>query len=546
MTDRRVVYVAKRVHGMTGDDDGDANAVLVERGRILAVGRSADLTEIEDATVVDFGGGTILPGLNDSHSHAISGAIEDALGADLTGASSLDEVRRRLAAQVTATPRGEWVLAWGLDPTVYDGGPLVYAPFADVIGDRPALIAFADMHSLLASPAALHAAGVDGPVEFPDSSASIPCYDDGTPTGHVLEFAATSMVRAAMPPLTEETKKRNIVRLLDGMASTGLTGAHVMDLSEEHLRLLSSIEEERDLPVKLRLHPFVDPVSLDRVGEEHARLMDMVGRHGRRWSVTGVKFFMDGSIDGGTAWLSSPDVHGSGGVGAWADQEAYRSMMRLFVAEGVNTVTHAIGDEGVLVHERLLRSLMREFHDSNGGSHGTHSIEHLELMDDATVREVAASGVYLSMMPLHCTRFLRADGTDNWSRKLDAARRGLAFRTRSLLEAGATLAIGSDWPVAPYDPRWTIADGMLRRPFDGPGTASVVPGESMTAMQLLYGYTVACAAARGERGVSGRLADGYVADMTVLDGDPLTATAQDIGTMPVLATVVDGSVVYAG
>lgn len=539
-----MVYVANRVHTMTGVDDGDANAVLVRDGRIAAVGRAEDLTQVDGVNVVDFGGGVITPGLNDSHSHAISGAISDALGLDLTGALSIDAVRGRLESYVDTVPDGEWILAWGLDPTIYEGGPLVFKPFADIIGNRPALINFADQHSLLASPAALQAAGITGAVDFPNSSASIACYEDGTPTGHVLEFEATAMVRAAMPPLSDEQKMRNIAEVLNGMAASGLTGSHVMDLSPEHLQLLRSLEEREDLGIKLRLHPFVDPIALDDVDREYDYLRGLVGQQGRRWAVTGVKFFMDGSIDGGTAWLQHPDVHGDSDHGAWSDQAAYKALMHRLVADGVSTVTHAIGDGGVLVHERVVRDLMAEFHDVNGGAHGTHSIEHLEMLDDEAVREVAGSGVYLSMMPLHCTRFLRADHTDNWSRKLGDPRDDMSFRTHSLLEAGATIAIGSDWPVAPYDPRWTMADGVLRRPFDQPDVAPIEPEEAMTAEQLLYGYTVACAEARGERGVSGRLAPGYVADLTVFGDDPLSVPAESLGSILVLATVVDGELSY--
>ncbi|RSX52072.1 amidohydrolase [Bifidobacterium callimiconis] len=540
----KTLFVASAVHSMTGADDAGANAVLVDGAKIAAVGSVDDLRardDAKDAKVVDFGGGVIAPGLTDSHSHPISGATADALGVDLTGSVSMQEAQRRLKDYAATVPAGEWVYAWGLDPTLYHGGPLVFEPFAGIIGDRHCVIAFADMHSLLVSPAVLKAAGINGPVEFPNSSASIACYPDGTPTGHVLEFEAKDLIYKVMPPLTEAQKVQRIVDVLNGMASTGLTGAHVMDLSDGDLALLAKAEESTDLGIKLRIHP----VARQAMGSDISYLQALLGRHGRRWAVTGVKLFMDGSIDGGTAWLQEPDVHGDSDFSAWTDLDAYRGLMRNLIAARIDTVAHAIGDKGVLTHVQVVSDLLKELGDVNGGGHGSHSIEHLEMMDDDTVRTVASSPLFVSMMPLHCTRFLLADHTDNWSRKLGEPREGYAFRTRTLVDEGATLAIGSDWPVAPYDPRATIADGMLRRPFNRPELGPVVPDEALTVQQLLDGYTRSCAVARGEAATSGKLAPGYTADLTVFGADPYALSAEEIGTMPILGTVIDGDVVYS-
>lgn len=535
------LFVADAVHSMTDTDDRNANAVLVDGSTITAVGSVDDLRQRDDVTIIDFGGGVITPGLTDSHSHPISGATSDALGVDLTGSVSMQEAQRRLADYAATVPAGEWVYAWGLDPTLYHGGPIVFEPFASIIGERPCVIALADMHSLLVSPAVLKAAGISGPVDFPNSSACIACYPDGTPTGHVLEFEAKDLIYAVMPPLTEAQKVQRIVDVLNGMAATGLTGAHVMDMSAEDLALLAKAEETTDLGIKLRIHP----VARQAMGSDISYLQELIGRHGRRWAVTGVKLFMDGSIDGGTAWLQKPDVHGDSDFGAWTDLDAYRNLMRNLIEARIDTVAHAIGDEGVLTHVRVVSALLDELGDVNGGSHGSHSIEHLEMMDDDVVRTVASSPLFLSMMPLHCTRFLLADHTDNWSRKLGEPREGYAFRTRSLVDGGAVLAIGSDWPVAPYDPRFTIADGVLRRPFDRPDLGPVVPDEALTVPQLLDGYTRSCAVARGESATSGQLAPGYTADLTVFGVDPYTLAPEEIGTMPILGTVVDGDVAYS-
>lgn len=541
MTTTPTLFVANGVHTMNGPDDPAANSVLVEDGHITAVGSVDELRKRTDATIFDFGGGIITPGLTDSHSHPTLGATSSAVGLDFTTAMTLAEAQERLAAYAPTVPNDAWVMAWGLNPTIYEGAPLTFAPFASIIGDRPAVLRFADGHSLLASPAVMKAAGITHPMTFASSSALIPGYPDGTLTGLVLEFEATQIINAAIPTRTFEEKAASIADVLRQMAATGLTGAHVMTMDYEDPALLAAVEKTSNLGIKLRLHP----VAEQSRGTDTTYLKELIGQHGRRWSITGVKLFLDGSIDGGTAWLQEPDVNGQSDHSAWNDLDAYKTVMRDLISSSISTVAHAIGDQGVLTHAHVVSQILAELGDDGTGKHGSHSIEHLEMLDDEAVREVASSPLDVSMMPLHCTRFLLADHTDSWSLKLGDPRQRYAFRIKSLLNAGATVAIGSDWPVAPFDPRMTIADGMLRRPFEHPSIAPVVPSEALTAYELLQGYTSSCAHAHGEASTSGRLLPGYTADLTVFGADPLGMSAETIGTVPILGTVVDGELVYS-
>src|SRR5262249_6823701 len=140
------------------------------------------------------------------------------------------------------------------------------------------------------------------------------------------------------------------------------------------------------------------------------------------------------------------------------------------------------------------------------GSAIRHRIEHIETLPSDQVPRFAELGVVASMQPTHATDYTRADHSDNWSRRLGDQRASRAWRCRDILEAGATLALGSDWPIAPYDPRGVIAAAQLRRPPGRPDLGPVRPDQALTARQALHGYTTAPALAASAGHLNGRIA----------------------------------------
>ena len=148
------------------------------------------------------------------------------------------------------------------------------------------------------------------------------------------------------------------------------------------------------------------------------------------------------------------------------------------------------------------------------------------------------------MQPTHATDYTRADHSDNWSRRLGDQRALRAWPCRDLVDAGVVLALGSDWPVAPYDPRLTLAAAQLRRPARRPDLGPVVASQGLTAAQALYGMTEAPAFAAGAEVRLGRVAPGYLADLTVWAADPLAVPAAEIADVPITLTVVDGRLVH--
>ncbi|OXY91726.1 amidohydrolase [Streptomyces diastatochromogenes] len=500
-----------------------ASAVAVHDGTITAVGEAADVRDWRGpgTEVVDMGGAHLVPGLVDAHSHPVWG-LDMATGTDLSAVTDLAGLRAALAGAERAAG---WVVGFGLDHNAFEGRPVHHDLVADVLGDTPAFLRLYDGHSALVNGAALAAAGVTGPRSFAQR-AEVVCDAEGRPTGHLVEHAAMDLVVDVLPRPSYAERRTRLLELLSAMAATGLTGAHVMDGGD--LDLVAAVARETVLPVRLRFAPWCMPGADDDALRE---LIELQGRGGRHWLVGGVKFFMDGTVEGGTAWLEHADCHGQGTDAFWPDPQAYATAVRTLHAAGVRTATHAIGDAAV-------RHVLDTVASLGPGGRGVHRIEHIETAPDELLSRFVELGVAASLQPPH-TGYTRDDGTDEWSRRLGADRAARAWRLRDLREAGATVALGSDWPIAHYDVRAVLA--TAHRPK---GAATRRPG--LTPLQALEGCTSHAAAAACESGVAGRIAPGHRADLTALSVDPVLAPGDELVDAPVVVTVTGGRVVHRG
>jgi predicted amidohydrolase YtcJ len=508
-----------------------AAAVAMRDGRIVAVGSDAEVREHCDGTtrVLDGHRMAIVPGLIDAHQHPVWGT-ELRRGADLAGLGTLEEVLRALERERERVGDDGWVLAFGLDYAVFGGAPLSHEPFAAVLRGAPALLITFDLHTGIASPRALEVADVDGPRSFPDAS-EVVCRD-GVPTGELREPSAYGLVLDAVPAPAAAELRTAVARRLELQHAEGLTALHVMDGSPDTFALLDDMEADGQLRMRLLVSLWQRPGTPLEAMREHVALRDAGGL---RWRGGVAKFFLDGVIDTGTAWLHDGDAFGTSGEPYWTDLAAYVEAVALFARAGVQCVTHAVGDRAVTTAVAAARA---------AGTHGSapHRIEHLETLRDEDVATVAAGGVVASMQPLHMSA-RQADGSDSWAGHLRPEQLARAFRTRDLLDAGVPMALGSDWPVAPHDPRLGMAWARLRRRPGDPSAPQFEPEQALTGLEALLGYTTWAAAAGGDR-EAGRIAVGMRADLSAFAEDPVDCPADELPDLPVLLTVVDGEIVH--
>ena len=509
-----------------------ATAVAVADGTIAAVGDDADILALAGPGTrrVDGRGLTVTPGLVDSHSHPFWGA-EMTAGIDLTGVRDLSGLRETLVAGCRDLPPDGWVQGWGLTYGVFADVGISGGVFADAIAGRPAHLQFFDCHTGLASPRALAIAGVTGPVEFPVAS-TIVCDADG-PTGELREPPAMDLVRRRIPELSDDARYAIHVGGLRALNAAGLTAVHGMDGDAETYALLARLEDRGDLTVRMVTPLWQKPESTDAEMRADLALRDAGGR---RWRGGAAKFFIDGVVETGTAWLVAPDSAGEGLLPYWPDPDRYAAAVKLFADAGFQCITHAVGD-------RAVRAALDAYATSGRPSRGRHRVEHIELLDPADLPRFAALGVAASMQPLHMSE-IRPSAGDPYTDRVGLGRVRGAFPTRDLKRSGAIVALGSDWPVAPFDPRLGMAYALLRRGPGAPDREPVGPGQALTRTEVLEGYTVEPARMVGEEAVAGRIAPGYRADLTVFGADPLTVDPDELLALPITMTIVDGEIVH--
>jgi predicted amidohydrolase YtcJ len=510
-----------------------ATAVAMLDDTVVAVGSDSEVRAFCDASteLVDGSGLAIVPGLTDSHLHP-AWAANLAVGVNASeyptrealGAALRDE-RERLGPDAI-------VRVWSLDYAHFPGEEMD-GRVLEALAGGPALGVFFDLHTYLATPGVLALAGVTGAEEFSDASEIV--VRDGRPTGELREFSAFFRVLDALPGESEEERLQRVVDIIGAFNAAGITGAHVMDGSPETFTLLRTLEERGQLTLRLVVPLWVKPEHTD---SQHAEYLRHVDARGELWRGGVAKFFIDGVVETGTAWLESPDTRGDGTAPFWPEPERYPEVVAKFAAAGFQCATHAVGDRGV-------RAALDAYRGARAPARGLHRIEHLETLGDATLQRLAAEGVAASMQPLHMA-YRQPDGRDEWALRLGPRRAGLAFRAGDLLRTGAVVPLGSDWPVAPYDPRYGMAWARLRRKPGMRDSAGFEPEQRLTGLQALEGYTTTAAAVVGEQERSGRIAPGMRADLTAFAADPVDTPADDLVDVPVRLTVVAGRVVHRG
>jgi predicted amidohydrolase YtcJ len=510
-----------------------ASAVAIRSGLILAVGDDVEVRDLCDARteVIDGSGTALVPGLIDAHQHPIWGA-ELTAGLDLNGLKTLDEVRETLRRERERLGPDEWVRGWGLDYGVFPVGQIGVAPLAEALGEGPALLILFDLHTAVATPRALALAGVDEPRALHDGSEFVG--PEGGLTGEVREMGAILRVLDAVPEPPGAERFARVRRVLDSLHAVGLTGVHAMDGSAASYDLLEALEARGELTMRMVVPLWQKP---DMGDEELRAQLPLLDAHGRLWRGGVAKFFIDGVIESGTAWLDEPDALGDGTRALWQPAERYEEAVALFARAGFQCVTHAIGD-------RAVRAALDAYSRAGPPRLPPHRVEHAETLPDAELRRFAAEGVTVSMQPLHM-QWRRPDRSDPWHVRLGAERSARAWRTRDLVDSGAHVVLGSDWPVAQYDPRLGMAWARLRRPPGDRDAPAFEPEQALTAPETLEGYTARAAAVVGDGARAGRIAPGLHADLTGFAEDPVLCPADDLVDLPVRLTMVEGRVVHS-
>jgi predicted amidohydrolase YtcJ len=538
-----------RVFGAAG-----ATAVRIAGGRITHVGAGADVRAAGDGAgeVIDARGGLILPGFDDAHIH-LRGGARQLDHAQLYPLQTVEAVQAAIAAHAAvAAPRG-WVLGRGWLYAPFPGGLPTRELLDAVVPDRPAWMGCYDGHTGWANSAALRIAGITR--ETPDPPNGIVVKGpDGEPTG-ALKEEAQILVERFIPVPSEDDDRASVRRAIAGLHAMGITATQDAWLEPEELSFWIRVHAEGDLALRFRGALIMTPNQTlaewrDRLDAYEALAFPLRG--GDHLDAGILKTFVDGVIEAKTASMLAPyEGDATAGLPAWEP-----ARLAAFTAEadrrGWQVEAHAIGDRGV----RLALDAFEQAASANGpwtgdprgagatpGSHERrHRVEHIETIDKADIPRFGALGVVASMQPYH------GDPSPNqisvWAGNIGPERASHAWAWRSLRDAGARLAFGSDWPVVPYDPFIALNNAVNRQTTDGQPADGWLPGERLSVTDALEAYTAGSAYAAHADHRRGRVAPGLDADVLVLDRDLLAAGASAIIGTSVRLTVLGGRIVH--
>lgn len=517
----------------------EAQAIAVWRGRILKVGTDAEVKALAgpNTKVVDLGGRRVVPGFYDSHAHFLGGGQQLAR-VDLKDAKDEAEFGRRLAEFDRKTPRDRWLLGgnWDHDRTL--GGKLPTAALVDrYVKDRPVFIRRYDGHMALANTVALKLAGVTPDTKDVPGGVIDRLADGKTPSG-VLRDNAMGLVSRLVPEPSEEEILEAVLAAQNHAAGLGVTSLQDMDGSSPEtrrrlFRVLQRLAREGKLTCRINLRW---PIALHRELAAAGLAADFGNDFVR---VGGVKGFMDGSLGSSTAKMFEPYESDAASTGVYVTEpDVMRALARSADAAGLNVCVHAIGDRA----NAVLLDVFAEVTDKNGPRDRRFRIEHVQHLRPADYPRFKHLGVVASMQPYHVID----DG--RWAEgRIGKKRCASSYAYRSLLDAGAKLAFGSDWPVAPLDPLPGLDAAVNRRTLDGKHPDGWFPEQRITAAEAIEAYTLGSAYAALQENDRGSIAAGKLADFVALSRDVLDPKARDvIAETRVVLTVVGGKVVHDG
>ena len=523
-----VVIVNARV--WTGDARRPwADAIAIEGDRIKAVGSSAEIMKLAaGARVIDAKGAMVTPGFSDTHTHFIDGGFRLA-SVQLRDARTPEEFAARIKAFAATQPKGTWIVGGDWDHQNWGGALPTRAWIDSITPDHPVFVTRLDGHMSLANGLALRAAKVTRATANV-AGGEIVRDAAGEPTG-VLKDNAADLVFAIIPEPSDAQNDGALDAAMRYVASNGVTAIHNMG-SWSDIRTFERAQAAGRL--RTRIYAAVPLSTWQRLAE----YVKAHGGTGNGWFHYGaLKGFVDGSLGSHTAAMLEPftDAPGDRGFYVTSNEERYAAIKGAD-AVGLHVMVHAIGDRAIREQLDIFERVARE----NGPRDRRFRIEHAQHIAPSDITRFAPLGVIASMQPYHAID----DG--RWADKVIGPERAKGtYAFRSLLDAGARVAFGSDWFVAPPTPLEGIYAAVTRRTLDGAHTPDGwVPQERITVEQALRAYTSTAAYAGFEELERGTLKAGMLADLVMIDRDLTRIPAPGIRDAKVLLTMVGGKIVF--
>lgn len=512
-----------------------ATALAISGDRIIAVGDDALIAELAGPATrrIELAGRTVVPGFNDAHIHLWKeGMLLSQVNARPASAPSVEALVDAFAARAALTPAGQWIEGRGYDETRLDERRHPTRHDLDLAApNHPLVLGRTCGHIIVANSRALALAGITAATPDPPGGA-IDRDQHGQPTG-VLRETALALVRSIQPPPSEQELADALIGGGRKCLALGITSVGEPGVDPRTVELYRRLAIEQRLPLRC------DVMAMTILPNGQRAAPPQPWRE-RLAKCDTVKLFSDGGLSSGTAALSMPyrGRHDCGLPRFPAAQLAEE--VRLIYAAGLSVAVHSIGDA---VIGELLAAFER-LGTGDWGQGATHTaarprlrIEHFGLPNAEQLARAQRLGVMIATQP----SFLHDIG-DTILHHLPDALIAQCYPFRAMIEAGLTVAFSSDGPViGDINPLLGLQSAALRRARSG---RVIAPEQAIEIAQALWCFTAGSAAVSGNSDQLGRIAPGFLADLTVLSGDPLALPAERLLEIQVAQTWVGGALAY--
>ncbi|HNP97238.1 MAG TPA: amidohydrolase [Cyclobacteriaceae bacterium] len=502
-----------------------AEALAVKGDVILAVGSNKEVLGLQgDSTeMIDADGRFITPGFIDCHVHFLTGGF-NLSSVQLRDAKTPEEFAKRIADFAQTQEPGTWILGGDWDHENW-GGELPTRDWIDqYTPDHPVWVTRLDGHMSLANTAALKAAGVTDAVK-PIAGGTIVRDARGKLTG-VFKDKARRLVDEKIPPPTDQQVDNALQAAMNYVASNGVTSVHHM------VGFMDALERARaNKTLITRIYAMMAINQWQDLEEK----IKQEGKGDEWLKIGGLKGFVDGSLGSHTAAFFDPysDAPMDSGFFVNSKDQLYEWVSNADKAN-LQLVIHAIGDKAI----NTLLNIYEQVEKENGVKDRRYRIEHAQHIRPDDFNRFKLLNVIPSVQPYHAID----DG--RWAEKVIGDRIQTTYAFKSLFDAGAKVAFGSDWFVAPPTPLDGIYAAVTRRTLDGENPEGWVPEQKVTVEQALTAYTTNAAYASFDENIKGSLEAGKLADFVIISDDLTKIAPEKIREAKIIETFVGGKSVF--
>ncbi|ANN35893.1 amidohydrolase (plasmid) [Bacillus thuringiensis serovar coreanensis] len=518
-----------------------AEAVAISKGKILYVGTNACAQAYKGSKtkVIDLKGKMMLPGFIDSHLHA-SDTANLLFAVQLQGAQTLEEYVQRVATYHEQHPDATVIQGHGWSNTIFPPTGPNKESLDAVVKDIPVALRSEDFHSLWVNSKALELAGITKDTPNPEGGV-IERNAEGEPSGTLRE-TAQNLVLSKLPSYSIKEYKEALQHFQNYANKNGYTQVKhiVVENQENVLQALTALENEQALTIRHNLSLTIQPSE----GESRIPYLKAQRNHfqGTLVKLNGAKLFMDGVIEGETAYLHEPYLTRPGyrGVPIW-EKQAYVNMIQALDKEKFQIHVHSIGDAATT--ETL--DALEQAQNINGKRDSRHEITHLQLVRESDIQRFKALGVVGVPQP---SWFVKDSYYDQAVELLGVERANKQYPMKSFFNAGVIMASSSDYPVTDglyFSPLAAMQIGITRSHIGTTRPEDVLnPTERVSLSDMIKSYTINGAYANFTDHETGSIKVGKKADLVVLDKNLFEVPVHNIYKTKILLTLLEGTEIY--